>query len=523
MTETKYALSMITKAGVPASKVIVGQASYGRTFQMSKAGCWGPECTFTGPDSGALPGPCTQTPGYLSFYEIQEIISQATSGVGYNTTIQQELQDMSDVLIYDSTQWVSYLSLVSYGQRLTWYASQHFGGTVDWALDLLADYSGGKEFDGDESQLEKPPCDFSVTFDTLADLEKAAGKYPAYCSQIYAVQALSNELATAMANYSAVNKGYDDLFGYYVDYVKDMIPGALMSFMDFKNGKGNQYFKCTLNVDGKNTTTQKCPLPREKLPAGPFNLYYDLVDPKGFYDALEKDYGIDKSWVKFGDQDYNQPCVGQIRICVPIRQIAHGFPQKADKIDVPNPKDVLTKAVPNMQSLQNKIDATWMDLVLGQWNGTALDAAQVLAMPVAMVQQAVDSMAQVKQIGKTEEEQKKKELILDIVTAVVAVVPFLGEAGLAAAGLANVARVVALVGEAANAALSGYTIVENPESAPMAIVGMLLGAAALPRNGYSFAKMGQLRRGVKPEDLAKLGKAFTDQDSVLKAITKSCS
>ncbi|KKA17641.1 hypothetical protein T310_8420, partial [Rasamsonia emersonii CBS 393.64] len=424
MTETQYALAMITKAGVPASKVIVGQAWYGRSFQMSQAGCWGPNCTFTGPDSGAWPGPCTQTPGYLSFYEIQEIISQANEPDLYNTTVQQEqLSDMSDILIYDSTQWVSYLSLNSYGQRLGWYASHNFGGTVDWALDLLADYSGGKAFDGDESQGEDAPCDFSVTFNTLADLAKASSKYSPYCSQIYAVQTLSNELSTAMANYSAVNNGYDDLFGYYVDYVKSMIPGALDSFMDYKNGKGNQYFNCTLNVDGRNTTTQKCPLPEKTLASGSYELYFDLVDPNGFYNALEQDYGIDKSWVKFGTKDFENSCVGQQHGCIIIRRIWNGYPQEADNINVPNPKDLLTKAVPSMQSLQDKIDATWMDLMLAEWNGTALDAAQVLALPVAMVQQAVDSMAQVKQIGKTEEEQKKKELILDIVTAVVAVVP----------------------------------------------------------------------------------------------------
>lgn len=57
------ALSMITKAGVPAKKVIVGMPYYGRSFKMSSAGCTGPMCTFTGDrnNSQAAKGPCTNT------------------------------------------------------------------------------------------------------------------------------------------------------------------------------------------------------------------------------------------------------------------------------------------------------------------------------------------------------------------------------------------------------------------------------------------------------------------------------
>lgn len=63
MTETLQALSMVTKAGVPAKKVIVGMPFYGRSFKMSSAGCHGPSCTFTGDrlNSNAAKGPCTGT------------------------------------------------------------------------------------------------------------------------------------------------------------------------------------------------------------------------------------------------------------------------------------------------------------------------------------------------------------------------------------------------------------------------------------------------------------------------------
>lgn len=60
-TQTISALSMITKAGMPSNKVIVGVTSYGRSFGMAQAGCTGPMCTFLGTNriSYATPGRCT--------------------------------------------------------------------------------------------------------------------------------------------------------------------------------------------------------------------------------------------------------------------------------------------------------------------------------------------------------------------------------------------------------------------------------------------------------------------------------
>ena len=39
---------MVTKAGVPSSKVLVGVSSYGRSFRMAAVGCTGAEYPFTG-------------------------------------------------------------------------------------------------------------------------------------------------------------------------------------------------------------------------------------------------------------------------------------------------------------------------------------------------------------------------------------------------------------------------------------------------------------------------------------------
>ncbi|UKZ96895.1 uncharacterized protein TrAFT101_011669 [Trichoderma asperellum] len=129
-TEVNDALVMITKAGVPAKKVIVGMPMYGRSFKMTKAGCWGPDCTYVGADSGAAPGRCTDTKGYISNFEIREIMK--------NGGVEQHHSDDGDILIYNGLEWVFWMNTDSYQKRLNWVKGLNFGGTSDWAIDLDA-------------------------------------------------------------------------------------------------------------------------------------------------------------------------------------------------------------------------------------------------------------------------------------------------------------------------------------------------------------------------------------------------
>ncbi|KAL7940211.1 glycoside hydrolase family 18 protein [Trichoderma barbatum] len=133
-TEVVLALSMITKAGVNANKVFVGESSYGRSFRMSKAGCAGPDCTFTGANgqSNAAKGRCTNASGYLSNAEINEIISKLSKSK--KTWFDKDTA--SDYLVYNDVEWVAYMSDKTKEIRRDKWKQLNFGGTVDWAVDL---------------------------------------------------------------------------------------------------------------------------------------------------------------------------------------------------------------------------------------------------------------------------------------------------------------------------------------------------------------------------------------------------
>ncbi|RYO82101.1 hypothetical protein DL762_006788 [Monosporascus cannonballus] len=140
LTETRQALAMITKAGVPGNKIVVGVTSYGRSFAMEQPGCWGPSCKFTGTrlESQATPGRCTGTAGYIADAEINEII-RGGSGAKRQSRVVTHFLDPgsnSDILVYDNNQWVGYMSEKTKQIRSTLYASLGMAGTTDWASDL---------------------------------------------------------------------------------------------------------------------------------------------------------------------------------------------------------------------------------------------------------------------------------------------------------------------------------------------------------------------------------------------------
>lgn len=126
---------MITKAGMPSSKVVVGVTSYGRSFEMTMAGCYTETCTFTGPLSGATPGKCTGTAGYIAQSEFFLIIAAGGNILSFLDA------SLSNILVYHDNQWISYIDDSNKAFRTSLYQAYNMGGTSDWAVDLGASLS----------------------------------------------------------------------------------------------------------------------------------------------------------------------------------------------------------------------------------------------------------------------------------------------------------------------------------------------------------------------------------------------
>ena len=257
LTETMLTLAMITKAGVPTKQVAVGISSYGRSFKMAQAGCTGSMCQFTANadnSSQAEPGECTATAGYISN---AEIINLVNANVSSGAKTWYDFETDSNYAVWDSTQWVAYMTEDVKDSRKKRWKDFNSAGTVDWAVDL-SEYTGddgktdgtcSKDPDSiDDCPDEETPnlpwqaCDSPPTghFDDLSD--DTINSWPTACGPQYTLQLLAGLLKDAMDNYtSLMNQDYDDKFK---TYAKAVSGSANSQFRDFMMEHGNGYFTC---------------------------------------------------------------------------------------------------------------------------------------------------------------------------------------------------------------------------------------------------------------------------------------
>lgn len=398
-----------------------------------------------------------------------EILAQAQNSDLYgNVSIAQYSSDeVGDVLIYNKTNWVSWLSPSSYASRRSWTDGLNFGGTSDWAVDLNETYSNNGTGDAEDSGYDDTDdftfCDYSLRFASLDDLSAASDSLRSDCIPVYAMQVLIDMLDTAYANYTDVNNGYDDLFGYYVTYIDKLVPDILQDAFMFNITSDDENWKnvgaLPLLGYGMNCTNPLPPLPSfcvftkistldfscsidggTSFPCNQANTSaheramkeattsLDLTDSDGYSAGLAT-AGLSPDWVVLGDykleSDIVSPHGGQKQYYK-----FSNFPIQNDSMVVPNPKDIVTKALPSIPSLNSSMQATLLDMKLAQWtNGSLSDPVQAYSTAVFMLMQAVDSMAQAKQLGQKEEkeeeeeEKRKKNFILLIVSVVLMVCP----------------------------------------------------------------------------------------------------
>lgn len=127
---------MLTKAGMPSNKILVGVPSYGRSFRMADQDCGTTSCTFTGSgpggsESNAKEGRCTGEKGWLAEAEIEEIVT------GEGKSVHKWTEGMADYVVYgDGWEWVSYLSEERKREREGLYDRLGMLGSADWSVDL---------------------------------------------------------------------------------------------------------------------------------------------------------------------------------------------------------------------------------------------------------------------------------------------------------------------------------------------------------------------------------------------------
>ncbi len=151
LTEIQRAVELLWRVGVPPSKVALGFGFYGRSFRLADPTCTTPGvCKFSGDPNK---GPCTDTAGYLSYYEIQDLLGPPSSGgslaarrdLGNNVTLQTRQSGVEvkwdqnaavKYFSYQGNQWISFDDGDTFKQKVDWANGLGFAGSLIWASDL---------------------------------------------------------------------------------------------------------------------------------------------------------------------------------------------------------------------------------------------------------------------------------------------------------------------------------------------------------------------------------------------------
>jgi len=107
--------------------------------------------------------------------------------------------------------------------------------------------------------------------------------------------------------------------------------------------------------------------------------------------------------------------------------------------------------------------------------------------------------------------------------AVLMVLPGVGEVLEGVADLAFLARMIAMVGDVGNVALSVYDVVNNPKSAPLAVMGLLLGGLGkLGESDETVADAAVIRRGMTEDVVSTLGPDIKAGLSKVSSVIRRC-
>ncbi|KAL9622388.1 MAG: hypothetical protein Q9160_003231 [Pyrenula sp. 1 TL-2023] len=420
----------------------------------------------------------------------------------------------------------------------------------------------------------------SAPYNTLEELDAALSTLPQNCVYQYTLEVLQKLLTDSLNRYDDLMANhYDSKFN---TFAKAVVQSAPKQVKDFMQQNGNKCFSCVVtemqmccgdcpnvNVDPNGRCRYcykgKCDMSSKRDSGGPCRMgicphtvarwmnvsepcppdysmrglsqgndlssthdtvYWTLQQDKmdQFWADLLTTTGLTQDNVAFQD-------VHNLAFCNPTDSweecrrdgwdIGIPAPNGYDTSDVTNPKDIISNGLANLTGLNGQMTDILDDMRNGFFHDSGSDIIDAVALPVTMVMEAIETMESVVETADEIEEEQRKGIILAFLGALLFFIPFVGEVLGSVAGLANLARIVAVLATAGDAAMNIYTIVDDPANAPLAIFGLVLGPLGLANMG-NVAKAASLRRGMKAEDVAKMGKNVGPKMDIINKCTGMC-
>ena len=155
------------KLGAPKDKIVVGTATYGRSFTLSRADVNG----FNAPTSGGgEAGEFTRESGFLAFYEICDLLKQ---GASYVWDDEQKVP-----FAVKGNQWVGFDDERSIRLKMKWILENGYAGAMVWSIDM-------DDFTGTCSEVRYPLV--SIMGEQLLSRPKVITTWPSIVKRAEAV------------------------------------------------------------------------------------------------------------------------------------------------------------------------------------------------------------------------------------------------------------------------------------------------------------------------------------------------
>lgn len=367
-----------------------------------------------------------------------------------------------------------------------------------------------------------PDCGHADKYDTIDDILDQ-GNVPEACVNMYILSVLAKTMRTALDDYKDImTGGYEDKYKAYAEQVRAAAPDK---WDKFYGEKMDEFFTCKYSIPNDDGTkyhniTDGCPPGKEpdKYKEHPYNVYFIVKDEKDFCDEISKHYGLDCSWLEPHRLEL-VPCLSDDFTCDNIG--SQYLPHVNPDFKVPDPSALITKSLEKYKDIADWIEESALASQVYLFTGRDADAVDAASTAVFTTKSAVAAMKNVAKTGEKIEKQERDAIIIAFVSAFLLVLPGLGEALEAVVDVALIARTAALISEVGNTALTIYDVAKDPSSAPMAIMGGLIGGVA-GREAATWSKVASIRRAMPNDVLKKMGDdVVTHMDKVAK-VCKTC-
>lgn len=120
-----FGVKLWERMGAPKSKLVVGLATYGRSFTLASGSQHGMNAPTSG---GGKAGEFTRESGFLAYYEICDMLKQ---GASYHWDEEQAVP-----YAVQGDQWVGFDDELSIRNKVKWLNEQGYAGAMVWALDM---------------------------------------------------------------------------------------------------------------------------------------------------------------------------------------------------------------------------------------------------------------------------------------------------------------------------------------------------------------------------------------------------